>query len=185
MEEERILDLFFARSEEALRELDARYGKICRHLARGILGSEQDAEECVSDAYLGMWNAIPPQRPERLLPFLCRIVRNLSLARYHANTAGKRKCEYAAALQEMEDCLASRETVETQLAAEETARYIEEFLAMQSAENRVLFMRRYWFSDSEQSISERLGIPPVTVRVKLHRIRKKLKKHLEEGGYIR
>lgn len=182
MEEERILDLFFARSEEALRELDARYGKICRHLARGILGSEQDAEECVSDAYLGMWNAIPPNRPERLLPFLCRIVRNLSLARYHANTAGKRKCEYAAALQEMEDCLASRETVETQLAAEETARYIEKFLAMQSAENRVLFMRRYWFLDSYAEIARRMGVSEKTVSVRLVRMRRKLRKYLEERG---
>ena len=90
MNDNAIIELFFARSEQAIRELDDKYGKVCYSLSYNILNSRQDAEECVNDAYLGTWNAIPPARPNPLLAFLCRIVRNLSLMRYHADRAAKR-----------------------------------------------------------------------------------------------
>ena len=90
MDDDAIIELFFARSEQALRELDGKYGKVCHSLSYNILHSRQDAEECVNDAYLGTWNAIPPARPNPLLAFLCRIVRNLSLMRYHGDRAAKR-----------------------------------------------------------------------------------------------
>ena len=112
MEDNNIIDLFFDRSEQAIRELDKKYGKVCHSLSYNILNSRQDAEECVNDAYLGTWNAIPPARPNPLLAFLCKIVRNLSLMRYHTNKAIKRGGSYTVALEELEDCLASPNTVE-------------------------------------------------------------------------
>ena len=90
MDDSTIIELFFARSEQAIRELDDKYGKVCHSLSYNILNSRQDAEECVNDAYLGTWNAIPPARPNPLLAFLCKIVRNLSLMRYHADRTAKR-----------------------------------------------------------------------------------------------
>ena len=116
MEDNAIIELFFDRSEQAIRELDGKYGKVCHSLSYNILHSSQDAEECVNDAYLGAWNAIPPARPNPLLAFLCRIVRNLSLMRYHGDRTAKRGGgSYTVALEELEGCLASPRTVEGDL----------------------------------------------------------------------
>ena len=114
----------------------------------------------MNDAYLGTWNAIPPQRPNPLVAFLWKIVRNLSIMRYHANTAQKRNCYYEVALEELEDCLASTHTVDIEIDEKELIRTIEEFLETLSAENRVVFMRRYWFSDSYEDIAKQAGIEP-------------------------
>ena len=183
MDDETIIELFFARSEQAIKELDRKYGKTCSRLSYSILNNLQDAEECVNDAYLGTWNAIPPTRPNPLLAFLCKIVRNLSVMRYHANTAQKRNCYYEVALDELEDCLASCRTVDTEIDEKELIQTIEEFLETLSAENRVIFMRRYWFSDSYAEIAERIGVSEKNVSVKLTRIRKQLHKYLKERGY--
>ena len=112
MDDSKIIDLFYARSEQAIMELSAKYGPVCNKVARNILNNSHDAEECVNDAYLGAWNTIPPQNPNPLLTYICRIVRNLSIMKYHANTAVKRNSFYDVALDELEDCLASSETVE-------------------------------------------------------------------------
>ena len=123
MDDSAIIELFFARSEQAIRELDGKYGKTCHRLSYNILHNSQDAEECVNDAYLGAWNAIPPARPNPLLAFLCRIVRNLSLMRYHADRAAKRGGgSYTVALEELEGCLASPRTVEGNMEDQELIR---------------------------------------------------------------
>ena len=98
MDDNGILALFFVRSEQAIYELDAKYGKLCRSLSYRILNNLQDAQECVNDAYLGAWNAIPPARPHPLSAFLCKIVRNLSITRYHANTAAPKTRDFPAPL---------------------------------------------------------------------------------------
>lgn len=185
MDDNAIIELFFARSEQAIRELDGKYGKVCHSLSYNILHSRQDAEECVNDAYLGVWEAIPPARPNPLPAFLCRIVRNLSLMRYHADRTAKRgggSC--AVALEELEDCLASPHTVEGDLEERELVRLIEGFLDTLSPENRVLFMRRYWFSDSCGEIAARTGLSEKNVSVRLSRIRKQLRHYLEERGVM-
>jgi len=180
MDDEKIIDLFFARSEQALRELDTKYGKFCHRVSYNILNNREDAEECVNDAYLGIWNAIPPQRPDPLLTFLCKIVRNLSIARHHANTAKKRNSAYDVALSELEDCLASSNTAESEFEANELSRIIDSFLETLSQENRVIFMRRYWFSDTYEEIAQRVGLTKNNVSVRLTRIRKQLKGYLKE-----
>ena len=101
-EDERIIEMLFERSEQGIRELDIKYGKICRDLSYRIVGSRQDAEECVNDAYLGAWNAIPPERPDPLLTYILKIVRNISLKVYRRNGAAKRSSRYTLALDEIE-----------------------------------------------------------------------------------
>lgn len=184
MDDESIIDLFFARSEQAIKELDSKYGKVCHRLSYNILHNDLDAEECVNDAYLGTWNAIPPQRPNPLLTFLCKTVRNLSIMRHHTNTAMKRNSIYDVALDEIEDCLSSPETVEKELETKELARNIESFLDTLTEENRVIFMRRYWFSDSYADIAERVGMTEKNVSVRLTRTRKQMRDYLIERGVL-
>lgn len=179
-----IIALFFSRSEQAVRELDNKYGKICHSLSYNILNSRQDAEECVNDAYLGTWNAIPPQRPNPLLTFLCRIVRNLSIMRYHANMAAKRNSTYDIALDELENCLSSGIAVEEVVEGKLLVQTIEDFLDALSQDNRVIFMRRYWFSDSCAEIAKQVGVSEKTVSVRLTRIRSQLRKHLTAKGVL-
>lgn len=180
IEDEKIIQLFFERSEQAIKELDLKYGKVCHKVSYNILHNRQDAEECVNDAYLGTWNAIPPQRPNPLLTFLCKIVRNLSIMRHHSNTAMKRNSTYDVALEELEGCLASAATVEAEIEADELTSIIDSFLETLSQENRVIFMRRYWFSDTYQQIAERVGITENNAAVRLTRIRKQMKDYLTE-----
>lgn len=184
MDDKAIIDLFFERSEQAIRELDTKYGKTCHKVSYNILNNQQDAEECVNDAYLGTWNAIPPQRPNPLLTFLCRIVRNLSIMRYHANTATKRNSAYNIALEELENCLSSGITVEDEVEGKLLVQTIEDFLDTLSRDSRVIFMRRYWFSDSYAEIAKQVGISEKTVSVRLTRIRNQLREHLTKEGML-
>lgn len=180
MEDEKIIDLFFARDEDAIEAVDAQYGRLCHDLSRRILADDRDVQECVSDAYLGLWNAIPPQRPNPLLAFLCKLVRNLSITRYHYNTAAKRSSQYEIALEELDRCLASPETPEIVLERKELTRLLEEFLSGLSRQDRVIFLRRYWFADSYTDIADRVALREGTVSVRLTRIRKKLRHFLEQ-----
>ncbi|MBE6037488.1 MAG: sigma-70 family RNA polymerase sigma factor [Clostridiales bacterium] len=184
MNDERIIDLFFQRSEEAIRALDQTYGKLCRQIAGNILQDHHDAEECVNDAYFGLWNAIPPARPDPLRAYLCRVVRNISLDRYHKNSAAKRNGKFDAALSELEQVLSAPNTVESELEGKELTRLLEQFLDTQTEENRVIFLRRYWFYDSYEEIARQTGLAEKTVSVRLVRIRKKLRKWLSERGFF-
>ena len=180
MNDERIIELFFERSEDAVKELDNKYGKVFHSLSFKILNDRSDAEECVNDAYLGTWNAIPPARPNRLIAFVCRIVRNISLKRYEKNTVAKRNSYYDVAMEELEDCLASSVTVDEKIAEHELTRIIESFLELLSKENRVIFLRRYWFADSYADIAKQVGLTEKNVSVRLTRIRKELREYLLE-----
>ncbi len=180
MDDEKIVGLFFSRSELAIAELDAKYGRLLHKLAYGILQSREDAEECVNDAYLGAWNAIPPAHPRPLLAYIARLVRNLSLKAYYRREAAKRGSAYSVAINELEEVLASPDTVESSVEARELAGIIQDFLDTLSEENRIIFLRRYWFSDSYSEIAVRVGLTEKTVSVRLTRVRKKLKNYLIE-----
>lgn len=184
MDDRKIIDLFHARSEQAIAELAGKYGSVCRRVAGNILNNPHDAEECVNDAYLGAWNTIPPQNPNPLLTYICRIVRNLAIAKYHSNTAQRRNSYYDAALDELEECLASPETVEGVLTAKELSAALDRFLDTLDKENRVIFVRRYWYSDSISEIAERVHMSRNNVSVHLSRTREKLRKYLKKEGYI-
>ncbi len=178
--DEKIIEMFFERSEQGIRELDIKYGKIFHDLSCRIVGNRQDAEECVNDAYLGAWNAIPPAKPNPLLTYVCKIVRNLSLKIYWKKDAAKRSSHYTIALEEIETCIADQKTVEDEMEAKELARIIEDFLDTLTVENRIIFMRRYWFADSYKDIAEFAGLTEKTISVRLTRIRKDMKQYLIE-----
>ena len=180
IEDEKIIELFCGRSEQGIRELDIKYGKVCHKLSNNIVNNRQDAEECVNDAYLGVWNAIPPAHPESLSAYICKIVRNISLNRYYRKAAAKRNSAYAVVMEEIEACIAAPDTVESEMEAKELARIMESFLDTLTAQNRVIFMRRYWFSDSCKDIAEFVGLTEKNVSVRLSRIRKKMKSYLAE-----
>lgn len=182
MEDARIIQLLFQRSEQALGELEAKYGKTLHGLALQLLGSHQDAEECVNDAYLGAWNAIPPAQPACLLGYLCRIVRNLAIKRREWSGAEKRDGRYQVALQELEECLPGPGSVEGEAEAGELAGLLESFLDTLSRENRVIFLRRYGFCDSYAQIARRVGLPEKTVSVRLTRLRRQMREYLAERG---
>ena len=178
--DEKIIELFFKRSEQGIRELDIKYGKACRGLSYNIVGSRRDAEECVNDAYLGAWNAIPPAKPDPLLTYICKIVRNVSLKVYYKKKAAKRSSLCTIAMEEIEAFTADPNTVEAEIESRELARIIESFLDTLTVENRVIFMRRYWFFDSCKDIAELTGLTEKNISVRLTRIRRKLKSYLAE-----
>ena len=177
-DDKKIIDLFFERSEQGIRELDMKYGKICHSLSYNIVNNRQDAEECVNDAYLGAWNTIPPARPDPLLSYIVKIVRNISLKIYWRKEAAKRSGHYKIALEEIEGYIADQKTVEDEIEARELARIIGEFLDTLTLENRVIFMRRYWFADSYKDIAEFVGLSEKNISVRLTRIREKMKQYL-------
>ena len=184
MEDSMILDLFFERSEQAIWELDHTYGAAVKRTAGNLLRDPQDVEECVNDAYLGVWNSIPPQRPESLVSYVCRIVRNLAVSRLRSETAAKRNSSLDLVLEELEDCIPAKTDVEGELEARELARAIDRFLAALSYPDRYLFIRRYWFADPVSEIAARTGFRENRISVRLFRLREKLRKHLQKEGLL-
>ena len=180
LEDEKIIELFFERSEQAIQELDIKYGKVCHKLSYNIVNNRQDAEECVNDAYLGAWNAIPPAKPNPLQAYICKIVRNISLKLYYRKEAAKRNSVYDIAMQELEDYMSAPNTVEAEIEARELAEIIESFLETLTVENRVIFMRRYAYMDTYSDIAARAGLSENNVAVRLNRIRRKMKQYLIE-----
>lgn len=184
MDDNGIIELLLARAEQAIGELEARYGKLCRKISYNILKNTLDVEECVNDAYLGVWNSVPPNRPNLLSAYLCRIVRNISIKRYYSNTAARRNSQYDVALEEIENCLAGPNSVEEEIDGRELTHTIEQFLDTLNQENRVIFMRRYWFADSYRDIAERTGLTEKNVSVRLTRIRRQMQEYLAERGVL-
>ena len=183
MDDSKIIDLFFERSEQAITELSEKYCKTCRKTAFNILGSDADAQECVNDALLGIWNRIPPERPCPLSAYVYKTVRNLALKKHRSNTAKRRNSRYDTALDEIIGCLQSDFSVEAEISAEELAKEINEFLANLSDENRIIFVKRYWFGEEISAIGSDMGITNHNVTVKLSRTRNALKKYLSEKGF--
>ena len=178
---EKILELLWQRSEQSIPALSKRFGRRLYLTAMNILGIHQDAEECVNDTYLALWNAIPPKKPEPLAPFVYKTGRNIALNRLRANTAQKRS-GYDVPLQELEGCIAGPDLWET-LDARALGRAIDGFLDTVSRESRVIFLRRYWFGDSVKEIAKALGMSENAVSVRLNRSRSQLREYLTKEGF--
>ena len=184
MEDTAIIDLYWARSQQAIAASEEKYGPYCHTIARRILDREEDAEECVNDTWLRAWNAMPPQRPGILSAFFGKLTRNLSLDRWRRLKAAKRGgSQVEIALHELEDCLPDCRRPDEKLEAGETAALISDFLRRQSEADRALFVRRYWFGDSVPELAERWGLSRHNVTVRLSRIRQKLKQSLQKEGF--
>lgn len=185
MEDEQILDLYFARDEQAVVETHRKYGGYCFTLAHNILGSRQDAEETLSDTYLHTWNAIPPRRPNMLKLFLAKITRNLAFTRWRAQTAEKRGGgEMELVLEELAGCIAASGSVEDDLNGKELARAIRSFLDTLPIREQDIFLRRYFFVEESGVIAERYGMKSAAVLRSLSRTRSKLKQYLVKEGYL-
>lgn len=184
LDDEKIIEMFQMRSEGALDALSGKYGALVRTVARNILKSKQDAEECENDTYLACWKTIPPQNPASLKAYVLRVARNRAVAAYHANTAVKRNSFYDAAFEELSDCIPAAFSVESELEAQELAAGINAFLSALPREDRQIFVRRYNFADSIEAIANMFGLKAKTVAMRLFRLRKKLEKYLAEEGLI-
>lgn len=183
MDEKEIIDLYWERSELAIVETDRQYGAFCRKVAFQILYDREDSEECVNDTYLRAWNVMPPQRPGRLAAFLGKITRNLALSRYRQNTAQKRGGgEVILALEELESCIPVGKTVEEMVDERLLVQTLNRFLGSLSAQNRRIFLQRYWSLTSVKDISALEGISESNVKMRLMRTRAKLRSVLEQEG---
>lgn len=183
LEDGKIIALFYARSELAVTELSKKYGALCRKIAGNILNNNLDVEECVNDVFYAAWTSIPPQNPNPLKAYISRITRNLAITKYHKSTAKKRNSIYDVALEELEECIPAMYDVETEIEGLELTHSLENFLDTLDKDSRVMFIRRYWYSDSISEIAERFQLSNNNVMVKLSRIRTKLKKYLEKEGF--
>ena len=185
MDDEQIVSLFHNRDEQALRETDSHYGALCRSVARNILGSSEDAEECVSDALLSAWNAIPPAKPRNFCAYLLKLVRSHAVNRYHAARAEKRGGgQTPAALDELAECIAAKETVETETDRRALLEGISRFLGTLPEQQRHLFIRRYWYTDPVHVLARDFGMSENRVSVTLSRIRNRLQNDLRKEGLL-
>ena len=183
MEDALIVDLYWARDEQALAETAAKFGAYCRKIADNILHNAHDVEECENDTWLAAWNSMPDNRPARLAPYLGRITRNLALDRLDKATAQKRGSgQTFAPLDELAECVAAPGSVEDTFDAAETGRLISEFLRTLPEGPRNIFLRRYWYCDATADIAARYGLTESKVRVTLHRTRGKLAAYLQKKG---
>ena len=176
-----IIDRLFARSEEGLTLLQTRYGKLCHRIALNLLGSREDAEECVNDTYLAVWNTIPPNRPASLMAYVGKVTRNIAVDAIRKRTAKGRKCEGVVLLDELAECLPDTEAPDP--ADDLTLREaLQSFFDSLSEEDRAIMVRRYYNGEPTEAIALALGLKHSTVRVRLHRLRERLRAHLEERG---
>lgn len=186
MDDKQIVSLYFERSQEAIEQTKQKYGKLVKSLARRLLASREDAEECVSDALLAVWNSIPPNRPASLAPYIAKITRNIAISRLAYNRAAKRSA-LTLSLEELDGCVSAPGSVEDTINELALREAVISFLRNQSEENRKFFVRRYFFFDTVPQIAARYGISQSKVHSSLMRTRSKLKEHLikEEFMYDR
>ena len=179
MEDTEIMELFWARNEDAIKETDAIYGRKLNTLAKNILLSREDAEESVSDTYMETWKTIPPHRPKYFFAFLASICRHLSLNRLDWNMAAKRKAEVVSLTEEIELCIpdTSHERV---MQGKELGRILDAFLESLPRDSRMIFLRRYWYVDTISEIAQRYGMTESKVKMQLGRTKEKLRTYLEK-----
>lgn len=179
MEDDKIIALLWTRDENAISELMSKYGQKLMRFANGILKNSEDAKEIVNDTFLKVWNLIPPKRPDYLYAFMAKICRFEAFGRIDWNQAEKRNAQIVELTAEMEECIADTSNLYT-YEDKEVGRYISEFLRGLPKEDRVLFVRRYWYTDSVRELASRYGLSESNVKVRLHRVRKKLRDYLKE-----
>ena len=181
MEDAKIIELYFARSEDAIYETDAAYGRKLYCLADRILHNTQDAEESVSDTYMKAWETIPPKRPSYLYAYLAKICRFFALGKLDWKAAAKRNAEVLSLTDEMALCIPDQKR-EAEMDAKEIGRAMDTFLESLPQESRVIFLRRYWFCDTIAEIAARYGMSQSKVKMRLMRTRKQLEEFLNREG---
>lgn len=184
MEDLQIIDLYWKRSESAILETDAKYGKFCHQLAMNVLANREDAQECVSDTYLATWNALPPNRPAHLMAFLGKLTRRISIDRWRSNTRKKRGgSQVPLCLEELRDCASSGPGVEEIVESMEACAALRRFLDTLPQAERKVFVRRYFYLDPVAEIGRKQGYTEAKVTSMLYRTRKKLGEYMAKEGY--
>lgn len=183
MKDNQIIELYWSRDENAIRETNQKYGNYCFTVADNILHNREDSDECINDTWLQAWKAMPPQKPARLRIFLAKITRNLSFNRFNARTAQKRGGgEINFVLDELAECIASESDVEDEYAAKELGECIRKFVRSLSERDGNVFVRRYFFTEPVAEIAHRYNLTGNNVIVILSRTRMKLKTYLIKEG---
>lgn len=184
VDDQKIIDLYWLRSENAISETANKYGGYCHSIAFHILHDREDSEECVNDTFFSAWNTIPPQRPGKLPAFLGTITRNLSLNKWERYTAEKRGYgQVPLALEELHDCIPTSENVEQIADDLALTDVLNRFLSLLSKDQRKVFMCRYWYMDTIEEIADSFSMSASAVKMSLLRSRNKLKLLLEEEGF--
>ncbi len=178
MEDNKIIDMFFSRNEQAIAETQTKYGRLCNNIAYGILANNEDSEECVSSSYVKLWNAIPPKHPESLCGYLCMIVRNTALTAFDK----LKRRSYEEQYDELAEIIPDNTTVESRFESTQLGEWINEFLAKESRKSREVFVSRYYFNMSVNQIGKGLGMTDSAVKTRLSRVRAGLKDYLKERG---
>ena len=182
MEDQTIIDLYWARDQQAIAATDRKYGGLCRTLSHNIVNDWEDADECVNDTWHRAWTTMPPQRPGSLRAYLSRIVRNLSIDCWRRKSRQKRDAGLEVLLGELEDCLPAVSDPQKLTEEQETARIIGDWLDTLPREDRVLFLRRYWYGDPVAELAAALHWSPNRMAQKLRRLRLALRAVLEKEG---
>ncbi|MBR1832327.1 MAG: sigma-70 family RNA polymerase sigma factor [Ruminiclostridium sp.] len=182
MKDSEIIELYFARSEDAITETDKKHGAFCRSMTFGILGSYEDSDECVNDTYLRLWEIIPPQRPEKFRAFIARIARNIALNMLDRMSAKKRGGRYGAAYDELSESIPSTENVEKRVDDKELSAQLDKFLRSLDREKQLIFLKRYWYMRTVAEIAAEMSVSESKVKMSLHRTREKLREYLEKEG---
>ncbi len=182
MEDKKITEMFLQRKENAVELLLEKYGRLFKSLAYNVLGNDEDAEECVNDACLEIWNAIPPANPELLISFSCKIVRRVAINRLRFNLRQKRNSDMTFPLDEIGECVSVSDKVAEMIESDSLHEIINDFLRDLDEESRALFVRRYFFFDGVSELSKRFGMSENKISVRLHRLRKNLASKLNEEG---
>lgn len=181
MDDLNIIELYFARNEQAIQETAKKYGKLCHRIAHNILRNDEDSDECVNDTYIGIWNAIPPTRPDNFMAFVCKITRNLSLKRLEMQSRQKRSSVTLVSLDELAEVLPD-ESITVSVSDEDLGKLISKFLRSEKEEIRNVFIRKYYFFDSIGDIASRYSFTESKVRNMLYHTREKLKIYLIKEG---
>ena len=183
MFDEEIVEMYWARSEDAILETSKKYGKYCFSIAYNILRDNEDSNECVNDTYFKAWNSMPSHRPDRLSTFLGKITRNIALNKYEYYSAQKRGAgQLEGVIDELSECISGEESPESVIDRMICDDVINTFLAGQTAENRKIFVSRYWYACTVAEISQKYHISENSITVRLYRMRNALKSILKKEG---
>lgn len=184
MNDNEIIELFFQRNQDGILEAQQKYGAYCQSIARNILGSEEDSQECLNDLWLRAWNAIPPERPGLLRAWLGKVIRNLAINRYEARFAEKRReDQYTLSLSELDECIPDPRGTEEQAYVRELTAALNAFLETEHSIDRKIFVSRYFYCASVAETAEKLGLTQGQVKVRLHRCRERLRKYLRSREF--
>lgn len=181
MDDNRIIELYFARDERAIEETRASYGRLILSVAMNILNDREDSKECENDTYLRTWESIPPTRPKFFSAYLSKITRNLALNRYRDNKRRK-PLGSELILDEIAEAIPDREGDITDDIALRDA--LNDFLSSLGKTKRQIFVKRYFFMRQVKDIARELGVSAGSVKVSLFRTRQQLRDYLESRGFV-